>query len=296
MNKPLHPTPPRRFWMEMLRLVRFNNLLIVVLAQILTALFLVSPYPKPSDILSDIFFLLLILGTLSITAAGYIINDYYDIKIDLINKPDRVIIGKILKRRVALVLHAVLNFIGVAIGFSISYTVGLIHLFATFSLWLYSNQLKRLPFIGNLMVAVLTGASIAVVGLYFDKNLYLVNTYAFFAGGITLIRELIKDMEDTKGDARHGCLTLPILWGFRKTKKFIYGLSALFVLSLLYMAYELNNPILLYYFLLLSPVFGVFIYKLYFADTTKAYRYLSNYCKFIMVSGILSMVFFGLNG
>jgi 4-hydroxybenzoate polyprenyltransferase len=283
---------PRFSMRQWMLLIRLPNLLIVMMGQLLTAFCLVKPYSSMQELLSDTGFLLLMFSTLLITAAGYIINDYYDVKIDLINRPERVMVGRILKRRVALLWHSMLNMIAVAIGFLLSYIIGLVQLIATFCLWLYSNQLKRLPFIGNFMVAGLTGMSIALVGIYFNHNQFLVNTYAFFAGGITLIREIIKDMEDMQGDATHGCLTLPIIWGLRKTKILLYMLSALFVASLMYMALVLQMPRLIWYFMALSPVFIWFIYKLYRADTVRAYGFLSQYLKIMMLTGILSMVLF----
>ncbi len=282
----------RFFFKDFLKLIRLQNLFIVLLAQFMAAYFLVDAHDTIFGYFSDLNLWLLIGSTLLITAAGYIINDYYDVKIDLINKPDRVLVGNSFKRRVALLLHSVFNLVAVAIGFALSYTIGLINLIATFCLWLYSNQLKRLPLIGNLMVAILTGISIALVGVYYGKNEVLVNTYALFSMGITLIREIVKDMEDLKGDSTHGCKTLPIIWGYRKTKHFLYLISFLFVASLFYLATLLGNPILIYYFLFISPIFIFFIYTLYRADTIKAYLFLSNYCKIIMLSGILSMIFF----
>lgn len=282
----------RFLFKDFLKLIRLPNLLIVFLAQFMAAYFLVDAHDTFFAYFADTKLWLLIISTLLITAAGYIINDYYDVKIDFINKPDRVLVGNSFKRRVALLLHSIFNLVAVAIGFALSYTIGLINLIATFCLWLYSNQLKRLPLVGNLMVAILTGASIALVGVLYGQNEFLVNTYALFSMGITLIREIVKDMEDMKGDSTHGCKTLPIIWGYRKTKNFIYFISFLFVASLFYLATLLANTILIYYFLFLSPVFIFFIYKLYYADTTKGYLFLSNYCKMIMLSGILSMIFF----
>src|SRR5690606_34862812 len=107
--------------------------------------------------LIDINLLLLVLSTLLIAAAGYIINDYYDVKIDYINKPKRVVVGRILKRRGVMVAHTILNFMGILIGFYLSIWVGIISVGSAFMLWWYSNQLKRLPFIGNFFIAVLTG-------------------------------------------------------------------------------------------------------------------------------------------
>ena len=152
-------------------------------------------------------------------AAGYIINDYYDVKIDYINKPERVIVGTVLKRRVVLFWHTFLNFSAIIIGSFLDWKIGAIHFASAFMLWLYSNQLKRLPLIGNFIVALLTGLSISIITLYFGQNPILVHTYALFAFSISLIREIVKDMEDWKGDADFGCKTLPIILGVRKTSK-----------------------------------------------------------------------------
>ncbi len=173
---------------------------------------------------------ILIFSTLCITAAGYIINDYYDIKIDYINKPNRVLVGRVLKRRVAMIAHIALNAVGVGLGALVSLMIGSINLAAGFLLWFYSNQLKRLPFVGNLLVALLTAASILILVLYYQANQYLVYTYAIFAFSITLIREVIKDMEDLKGDQNFGLQTLPIYWGIRKTKRLLYVLISGFVI------------------------------------------------------------------
>lgn len=106
-----------------------------------------------------------------------------------------------------------------------------IHSLAAFLLWLYSNRLKRQPFVGNFVVAALTGTTLFLVGEYFGERKYLILSYALFAGFITLIREIIKDMEDMKGDERFGCKTLPIIWGVAHTKKLIYGIIALFSIT-----------------------------------------------------------------
>lgn len=279
---------PKNFSFQgFIRLIRIQNLLIIVLTQYLAAIFIidtVSVFTIPLFLIS--------LSTVILAAAGYIINDYYDVKIDYINKPDRVIVGKVLKRRVVLFWHSALNFIAIAIGFYLHWKIGLIHFAAAFMLWLYSNQLKRLPFIGNLIVALLTGLSISILAFYFNERQLVLHIYALFAFAISLIREIVKDMEDWKGDANFGCKTLPIIWGIRKTKVFLYILIVLFYILIFYMTQFLQNDILYYYFSGLTFFLIYFIHRLRLADTMKHYRFLSTFCKVIMLSGILSMVFF----
>ncbi|MFP4090590.1 MAG: geranylgeranylglycerol-phosphate geranylgeranyltransferase, partial [Cyclobacteriaceae bacterium] len=234
---------------------------------------------------------LLVFSTTVIAAAGYLINDYYDIKIDFINKPNKVIVGRVLKRRMVMFAHTLLNMLGIGIGFFLSPMVGLVNFSAAFLLWLYSNQLKRLPLIGNVTIAFLSGLSVWVIGLYYPQQELLVFTYAVFAFGISLVREIIKDIEDMQGDETSGCKTLPIILGVRYTKFFLYFLSALFIFLLFFMSGMIGNQQLIYFFLLLIIPIAYFITRLVYADTKREFSFLSNFCKLIMLSGILSMIF-----
>jgi 4-hydroxybenzoate polyprenyltransferase len=274
-----------------LKLIRYPNLLIIALTQYFVAVFLVGAHDEWLNYLLDPHLFVLTLSTLFIAAAGYIINDYYDIKIDIINKPKRVVVGKFLTRREAMIIHTAFNFIGIEMGLILGYKIALINFVCAFWLWLYSNQLKRLPFIGNLSVAFLTGLSIVIVGLYYGKNLYLVNFYAIFAFFISLIREIIKDMEDMRGDIEFDCKTLPIVWGIRRVKLFIYGIIIFFILALFLISDTLNNSSLSYYFLAMLIPYTYLIFRLFRADKTKDFKFLSTYCKGIMIIGVFSMIF-----
>jgi 4-hydroxybenzoate polyprenyltransferase len=273
-------------------LIRPVNLGIIVLTQYMAAIFLAGDPGEWRRFLLDPDLFLISLSTVCIAAAGYIINDYYDVKIDYINKPDRVVIGRELTRRKAMLAHTILNFAGVAMAILVSWQIGLIHLSSSFLLWLYSNQLKRLAFIGNVTVALLTSTSLLVIAIQYPFHPFLITTYAIFAFSITLIREIIKDLEDVRGDMKFGCRTLPIIWGLRRTKMLLYLLCALFIFIMFYMASFLQNTVLNIYFLLMIAPMAVFIYHLVYADTKKKFGTLSACCKLIMLSGILSMVFF----
>lgn len=272
-----------------LKLIRVVNLAIVGLTQYMVAIFLGNSMVSWLETTRDPKLALLVFSTLCITAGGYIINDYYDVKIDYINKPNRVLVGRVLKRRVAMASHLALNVIGIGLGVIVSVAVGSINLVAGFLLWLYSNQLKRLPFVGNLVVALLTATSVLILAVYYQANQNLIYTYAVFAFSITLIREIIKDMEDLKGDQNFGLQTLPIYWGVRKTKRFLYVLIIGFVTVIYLQLNQLQLPVLNLYFAALTPFMFHYIYWLTRADTKKSYRRLSNYTKLMMISGVLSM-------
>lgn len=273
------------------KIIRLNNLVLVAFVQLLTAYFLIGTTREGLPILQDWNLYLIIVSTVILTASGYMINDYYDVKIDYVNRPNEVVIGKGMKRRMVMILHTFMNFFGIMLGYLVHPRIGVINLFAAFLLWLYSNSLKRLPFIGNLTVAGLTGLSVWVIGYYYQTAQMLILTYAIFAFFINLIREIIKDIEDRHGDRKHGCRTLPIVVGFRNTKKIIFSVAALFVLSILVVTVKINDPALFGYFSLLGLVFVFFLYRLYIADRKSQFTQLSIVAKILMLSGALSMAF-----
>ncbi|AWW30665.1 prenyltransferase [Echinicola strongylocentroti] len=286
------PSAERAFSLPaFLRIIRTDNLLMMAFAQLMTAYFLVGETLSGIPALLDPSIYLLITSTVLIAAAGYLINDYYDVKIDYINKPDEVIIGKGMRRRVVMFLHTFLNIAGIGLACLVSLKVGVTHFGAAFILWLYSNTLKRLPFVGNLAVATLTGLAIWMVGFYFGQSRLLVLTYAVFAFFINLIREIIKDIEDREGDRKHGCKTLPIVLGFRATKNIIFVIAAVFVCSILIVAYKVDETLLYVYFGFIGMLFIYFMSLIYQADRKAHFTRLSLLSKILMLTGVLSMAF-----
>lgn len=230
------------------RISRPINLLMVGFAQFMTAYFLVGSDNAGLPVLQDYKLYLIIISTLIITAAGYMINDYYDVKIDYVNRPNEVVVGKGIKRRVIILLHTILNFTAIGLGYLVSPKIAFINFVVAFLLWGYSNQLKREPFIGNVTVAFLTGLSIYIIAIHYQKAELLVLTFAIFAFFLNLIREIIKDIEDRQGDRKHGCRTLPIVLGFRKTKAVIFLIATVFICAILIVMFKLDSPIIFAYF------------------------------------------------
>ncbi|MCF0054349.1 geranylgeranylglycerol-phosphate geranylgeranyltransferase [Dyadobacter sp. CY356] len=280
----------RDFVTGSVRLVRMSNLLIVAITQYLTRILLIGPRSEWKEIISDPDLFVLSLSTVCIAAAGYIINDYFDIKIDIVNKPERVVVGRYLKRRWAMGAHQVLNVLGAALGLIVSPWIFLVNVISITSLWFYSERYKRAPFIGNLIVSLLTGATLLILTLHYPANRKLVFIYAVFSFFITLIREIVKDMEDIRGDEAHGCRTLPIIWGIRRTKYFLYGIIFVFVTSLFAMADKLNNNVLAVLFLLLLIPIGWLVYSLNQSDTRRDFKKISSLCKLIMLLGLVTML------
>lgn len=274
-----------------IRLVRMPNLLIILLTQYFTAIFIVGNTGEWSKYLFDKELFMISLSTMLVAAAGYIINDYYDIKIDYINKPHRVIVGRDVKRRHAIAAHHAFTLAAIVIGFIVHPAIALINSAAAFALWHYSS-LKTKPFVGNLIVAALTALCLILLALHYRQNEMLILAYAFFAFGLTLIREALKDMEDLEGDSDYGRKTLPVILGIRKSKWILFFFTLVFIMSLFFITLKLNNQAVTRYFFIFMIPMVFFIVKLVRSDRKSNFSFLSSFCKFLMLCGILSMIFF----
>lgn len=273
-----------------LKLIRTFNLIILAFTQYTCRYFIIGEgNDSLLTIATDWKFFLLVLCTVFVAAAGYIINDYYDVKIDLINKPKRVVIGKVLHRRIAMVSHFILNTLACFLALFLGMKIFAIIAATTVLMWFYANQLKRTALVGNLLISLLTGLSVFLPAFLYKPTEGTLLFYACFAFFISLIREIIKDMEDVKGDEEFGCKTLPIIWGIRKTKLFIYSISLVFLLSLSYMLFYSNTTLQIYFLLLPGPLFVWLQVQLAKADTSTQFLQLSYLCKWIMLAGVFSM-------
>lgn len=301
------------------RLIRWPNLLFIVLTQMLFRYFILpfvylNPHAGYEGIkLSENLFYLLVTASVCIAAAGYIINDYFDVNIDQVNKSSRVIIGKFINRRAAILLHAFLSFIGLLLSAYIGYKlhnilIPVFNFIAINILWFYSSTFKKKILIGNVLISILTAWVILVLTLaeyrfrisphdiVWQRLLKLSFIYAGFAFIISLVREVIKDMEDIEGDLKYGCKTMPIVWGLPVAKVFtavwIVVLTGLLVAIQIYVI-QLGWWISALYSVItiIVPLLWV-LKKLYTATTPADFHQLSSAVKIIMLAGIISMVFF----
>jgi 4-hydroxybenzoate polyprenyltransferase len=261
------------------------------LGQILTGFYLLENQWWKNET-EALHFGFLVLASLCSAAGGYVINDYYDVKIDVLNKPKRVVVGKFISRRKAMFLHVAFIVLSLSFSYFLGKRVFFTVAFCSSWLWLYSNALKRLPFIGNFSIAVLTSLSLYLPALAFPPAKTVLPLFCLFAFWISLIREIIKDMEDMRGDARHGCKTLPIVWGIRKTKVLLYATGLLFLITFLGASIWLPKLWILTSFLLAIPLSYLF-FELKKADTSKAFDRLSLICKWIMLAGMATIVLIG---
>jgi 4-hydroxybenzoate polyprenyltransferase len=310
------------------RLVRWPNLVFIVVTQCLFYYLVVIPVFNKNNstpVLSPLLFWFLVLYSVLIAAAGYIINDYFDLNIDRVNKPDKLVVEKIIKRRWAIMWHLILSFTGLIISLWVCFKVGdlyavavaVINFFCIIALWLYSTIYKRKLLIGNILISVLTAWTILILYLINMKSWYMTKVmyeikhnyetastklfkyaivYAGFAFIISLVREVIKDMEDMEGDARYGCKTMPIVWGIPATKVFtavwlIVLTGALIVIQFYAMHLGWWWSVVYCAVTIILPLLWILL-KLYKAQVAKDYHLLSNAVKLVMLAGILSIIFF----
>jgi 4-hydroxybenzoate polyprenyltransferase len=311
-----------------LRLIRWPNLVFIVVTQCLfyylITLTIFNNYTAV-PVLSEKLFWFIVISSVFIAAAGYIINDYFDLNIDRVNKPDKLVVEKIIKRRWAIVWHLVLSFAGLVISTWVCiklfdwHTVlaGTINLLCVIALWLYSTNYKRQLLVGNILISLLTAWTILIIYVVNTKSWVITKImydtrhnydmagaklfkyavlYAGFAFIISLIREVIKDMEDMEGDAKYGCKTMPIVWGIPSTKVFtavwlIVAVAALVIIQVyaLYLGWWWSAAYCVV--TIIIPLLWI-LKKLYQAQVAKDYHQLSTAIKLVMLAGILSMVFF----
>ncbi len=279
------------FLLSFLKLIRLRNLVILGMMEYFARIFLIGPKENWLQTLKEPEIFYLSIATMLIAAAGYIINDYYDIKIDMINKPERVVLNKTISRRTGIILHVILNASAMLIClWKLTFNVAIFMTFCGVLLWWYSNYLKRTAFWGNFTIAFIAFSALSLLALFYQVRINAILFFSFFAFFTTLIREIIKDMEDMKGDEAFGCRTLPIVYGIPITKKIIFVIIII-TLSVLLGSIAVIN-IYLYLFLAIF-CFLPCIYLCYLlnqADKPNDFSRLSNYTKWVMVFGILGMV------
>lgn len=298
-----------------LKLVRWINLLIVAGTLYIMRFFILKPlleYAGFQLLFDEWHFLLMVISAMCYTAAGYVINDYFDTQTDIMNRPERVIVGREISRRVAIILHFVLNAVAAIIGIYISFYIRIsalaaICLIIPGILWFYSTSYKRQLIIGNVIVALLTALVPLAVFLsemplqarvhgqtllgnhaFINMVFYWIGGFSYFAFLLTLIREIVKDVEDFEGDAAFGRNSLPVALGIPYTKLILYLLIALAAVSVMFIYFKfLTDTITLLYFLLLLVIpMLVLMYLVYKASGRKDYTRISLLLKIIMLAGL----------
>jgi len=302
-----------------IKMIRLPNLFFIVLTQVLFHTAVLDTILLPlgtGPSIDGLNFILLVVSSVLIAAAGYIINDYFDINIDQINKPTANVVDKIVSRRWAMAWHFVLSGVGIILSAWVSWRTGFWYILlgnfmCVLLLFGYSVSLKRKLLSGNIIISLLTAWVILVISIAkintqtlvipavteaVNKITRIAFLYAGFAFISSLIREAIKDIEDLQGDERYGCRTMPIVWGVNAAKVYIavwlVVILALLVILQVYVARFEWWWAMVYSIVFIIGPFVLIFFQLYKAKDQKDYHRLSNWTKLVMLTGILSMIFF----
>lgn len=308
--------------MKYLKIIRYPNLVIIVLTQYLLYYCVIRPFyvlENTQPALDGLHFALLVLSTILIAAAGYVINDCYDTETDEINKPGRVIVGRSIPLETAMRLFWIMNIAGILLGFYLSLHVkylllGFVFVAVSLMLWFYTIRYQKTVLWGNLAISLLSALVILIVWIFeffalracptvYVEAMKVLATmrnitiaYALFAFLLSMIREILKDISDVKGDSASGHHTLPVAYGSGNAgalAAIITGLTVMAIGAAQYFLYlEGYNLVFWYAMIALQPLTLYLFFQTIRANSSTDYRFLSNTAKIIMVAGILSMQLF----
>ena len=277
---------------SLLSVVRGYNILVLIIAQYLASIFIFSPKEKSlRDIVFDLDLLFIVLASVCVVAAGYIINNFYDVKVDRINRPLKTGLDNYVKQETKLSLYFSLNFLGFIFGWFVSWRSAFFFAIYIFGIWFYSHRLKKHPFTGLISATVLTILPFFAVFVYFKNFSKIIFVHAIFLFLVIMVRELIKDLENLKGALANNYKTFSVVYGEVKTKK----LSILLLLfTFVPVAILFDYPSLSYmryyfYLALLTLLFvGFYLWK---SNEQKQYTFLHNILKLLLLIGVFSLVF-----
>lgn len=276
---------------SLLSVIRGYNILVLVIAQYLAAIFIFSPEKSIKPIIFDFDLLYIVLASVCVVAAGYIINNFYDVKVDRINRPLKTGLDNYVKQETKLTLYFFLNFLGFIFGLFVSWKSALFFSVYIFGIWFYSHKLKKHPFTGLISATILTILPFFAVFVYYKNFSKIIFLHAVFLFLVIMVRELIKDLENIKGALANNYKTFSVVYGEVRTKQ-------LSVLLLLFTSFPvtilLSYPALgymRYYFylaLLILTFVGVYLWK---STQQKEYTFLHNILKLLLLIGVFCLVF-----
>jgi len=282
--------------------VRGYNIPIIVLAQYLSAIFILAPEIRALDILLDFYLFLIVFASAITIASGYIINNFYDSQKDLINRPNKSMLDRLISQKTKLTVYFSLNFLAVLMASIVSWRAFLFFSAYIFLIWFYSHKIKKYPIIGNLMSALLAVTPFFAILLYFYNKIsfedienhmshfVVISAHAIFLFLLLLIREMIKDLENLKGDLVTNYRTIPVIYGENISKQIITALtiSTIFPVYILVNIYDVGYMDIYFY-----VCFGVLLFFLIFlwkSNSKEQFLKLHNLLKFLIVSGVFCIV------
>ncbi len=276
--------------LSLFSVVRGYNILVIALAQYLASIYILAPELPVRKVVFDINLFVIVLASALVIAGGYIINNFYDAEKDLINKPRKSMLDRLVSQRFKLTTYFVLNFLAVVVASYVSFKAVFFFSSYIFGIWIYSHKLKRIPFLGNFISATLAITPFFVVFVYYKNIQPVIFVHAVFLFLLILAREMVKDLENISGDLAQNYRTIPIIYGARTSKLLISFLIFLTLVPSLLMIFQFDVGYMNFYFILCVLLMILFIVLLFRANARKDYVWLHNILKLIIVMGVFSIL------
>jgi 4-hydroxybenzoate polyprenyltransferase len=270
--------------------VRGYNILVVVIAQYLASIYIFAPDKPLRSVLFDVNLLMLVLSSSATIAAGYIINNFYDSEKDLINRPRKTMLDRLVSQNTKLSFYFVLNFLAVVFASYVSFKAVLFFALYIFAIWLYSHRFKKQPMTGNLISAILTVTPFFAIFIYYKNFELVIFAHAIFLFLLISMRELTKDLENIKGDLALDYKTVPVVYGEKTSKQMLTVLSVLTIISGIVLILFFKIGYMYYFFYLSVMLLMLFLLILWKSNRKPHYLMLHNILKFIIVSGVISIL------
>ncbi|CAM3827663.1 geranylgeranylglycerol-phosphate geranylgeranyltransferase [Flavobacterium branchiophilum] len=277
-------------FVSLFSVVRAYNIIVIILAQYLAAIFILAPEVRALSVILDVDLFILVLASSMTIASGYIINNFYDSQKDLINRPNKSKLDRLVSQSTKLQVYFGLNFLVAIIAFIVSWRAVLFYSTYIFLIWIYCHKFKKIPFVGNILASILAVLPFFGILLYF-KNFYeVIFFHASFLFLLILVREMIKDLENMKGDFANNYLTIPNVYGENWSKRIIISLLILTVIPVYFLVNVYSVGYMDIYFYMCFIFFIYLSISLWKAHTQEAFLNTHNILKVLILAGVFSII------
>ncbi len=270
--------------------IRIYNILVVILAQYLTAIFILNDQENLLVIILDPYLFVIILCSSISIASGYIINNFYDYEKDIINRPIRSNIDRSIRKRTKLNLYFSLNLLCIILSLFISIRAVVFFLSYNIILWLYSHKLKKILILGNVLSSLLTITPFFAIFLYYKNFSTIIAMYALFLFFIILAKDLVKDLENLKGDFTLNYKTIAVVYGEKFSKIAINIIIIINYIIIINLILYFNIGLMFYYYYLCLLVLTFVLFFVWRSNTKKDYLVIHNIMRALIISGIFSII------
>ncbi len=283
-----------RLWIlklfSLFSVVRGYNIVVIILAQYLSSIFILAPDRTLREVVFDLNLLVLVLASAGVIAAGYIINSFYDGEKDLINRPQKTLLDRLVSQRTKLTSYCLLNFLSAVLASYVSFITVIFFSSYIFGIWFYSHKLKKMPIIGNVIASLLAITPFFAVFVYYKNFDSVIFVHATFLFLMIAMRELVKDLENLKGDLAQGYRTIPIVYGTLMSKRLltIFAVVSMIPAYLLLAQFSIGH--MCFFFYGVTALLLLFVFLLWRSTKRSHYLILHNILKFIIVSGVFGIL------